>query len=197
MRFVSNSSGLCLGNFRNAQEAIGASHEVVIDGVRRQTTAESYIVKPSIPIQFGMESLTARDIAAAKAGLKWRGLPTEGDGVTPIDPAEFGRIGVWDSVEWQKKYGLTDAEREEAEQMILNYPRNGIDYITVEETKRSAPWGTYDKTHHGRIAALADELGMVDQALDYERATKNRATVVSALEEKLAKSEPVGDVVLA
>lgn len=188
MRFVSNSSRLSLGNFRNAEEAIGASREVVVGGVKRTTTAESYIVKDAIPIQFAQDELTSDDIAAAKALLRWPGLPVEGDGVTPIDPAEYGRIGVWDSVSWQSKYGLTDDERREAEQMVLASHFRGQHYALVEEAASvaaAAPWPTYDTTHHNRIPPLAEELGVVEDAIGYERANKNRATVIAALEERL------------
>lgn len=184
MRFVSSSARLSLGNFRNAEEAIGASREVVVNGVKRTTSAESYIVTSSIPLQFTQGNLTNSDIQAAKDSLTWPGLPTEGDGVTPIDPAEYGRIGVWDSVEWQKEHKLSDAEREEAENMLLHYPQYGQVYVRVAEVHAPKPWATYDTTHHNKIASLAEDLGCVDDALAYERENKNRESVLAALEGK-------------
>lgn len=201
MRFVSNSSNLNLGNYRDAEEAIGASREVVIDGQRRTTTAQAYVVTDAMPIIFSRMSLTQTDLDVAKAGLQWSGLPTEGDGVTLIDPAEFGRIGVWDSVEFQNKHNLTDDERREVEQMVLRAPNYGRDYIRSDEAKTVAPvapWANYDKlTNYLKIAALAAEIGVVGETLEYERANKNREGVIAALEDKLAASAPEGETVLA
>lgn len=52
-----------------------------------------------------------------------------------------------------------------------------------------APWPTYDDTHHFKIAALAETLGLVEQALTYERENKAREGVLKALEEKLGVRE--------
>lgn len=193
MRFVSNSSNLNLGNFRDAKEAIEPAREVVINGVRRATTPEAYVVRGAVPIQFGQMGLTTADIDYAKQHLTWSGLPTEGDGVTPIDPAEFGRIGVWDSIEFQAQYDLTDEEREQAEQMVLTSYHHGREYIQLDEALvdgPAAPWHTYDSTHHSKIATIAEELRCVAEALAYERANKNRPSVVSALEERVGTTEP-------
>jgi hypothetical protein len=54
----------------------------------------------------------------------------------------------------------------------------------VEDLPPAAPWPTYDDTHHAKIATLAAELGLVEQALAYENATKQRVGVLSALLEK-------------
>lgn len=201
MRFVSNSSNLNCGNYRDAQEAIGAAKEIVVDGHRRMANAQSYIVAQAVPIQFSPVDLTQADIDAATANLHWSGLPTEGDHTTLISPAEFGRIGVWDSEKWQNNHKLTDDERKEGEQMMLSSPSYGKDFIRVDVTAAkavSAPWGSYDKTHHNKIPLVAEDLGLVSEAIDYERATKNRTSVLIALSEKLTETEqPVGEVVAA
>lgn len=57
--------------------------------------------------------------------------------------------------------------------------------IWVHETARAAaPWPTYDQTHHNKIPVLAEELGLLDEAITYESQNKNRESVIAALEER-------------
>lgn len=51
-----------------------------------------------------------------------------------------------------------------------------------------APWPKYDETHHKSIPALADQLGLVAEALAYEQQTKRRSEVVEKLTELLDAS---------
>jgi hypothetical protein len=45
------------------------------------------------------------------------------------------------------------------------------------------PWPTYEETHHKQIPVLAEQLGLVNEALAYERAReKPRAEVTERLE---------------
>ena len=43
------------------------------------------------------------------------------------------------------------------------------------------PWPTYDEVHHKSIPGLAEQLGLVAEALAYEEQTKNRREVVEKL----------------
>lgn len=202
MRFVSQDGYLHLGSFRKAEEFISPARKVIVDGREREVHSERYTVTPAIPIQFDHNSCLNSDIKAAKDYWKrWPGLPLEEDGVTPCDPFEVGRIGVWDSEQWQKDYELSDDDRLEAEQKLLKNPGNRTLFFQVEApivVGPAAPWSTYDKTHHAKIAKLALELGVVGEALAYEESTKNRSSVISELETALGSIEtPQGDVVTA
>ena len=195
------SANFHAGNFRNAELAISEPKVVVVDGKSRVVQSEPYKVSESLPIQFSQLGLLQSDIEAAKA--HWRnfpGLPLEEDGVTPMNPVEVGRIGVFDSEEWQSRYGLTDSEREQVEQMLLRSKFYGEDYIKVETPVSliTKPWASYDETHHFKIPGLAVDLDLVAEALAYEQANKNREGVVKALEDKLPAPEDVtGEVVTA
>lgn len=51
--------------------------------------------------------------------------------------------------------------------------------------KAEKPWPTYDDTHHKAIPGLAEQLGLVAEALAYEQENKARGEVVASLTEKL------------
>ena len=195
------SANFHAGNFRNAELAISEPKVVVVDGKSRVVQSEPYRVSESVPMQFSQLGLLQSDIDAAKAHWKvFPGLPLEEDGVTPFNPVEVGRIGVFDTEEWQTRYGLTDTDREQAEQMLLRSPFYGEDFIKVETPVDliTKPWASYDETHHFKIPGLAVDLGLVAEALAYEQANKNREGVVKALEDKLPVTEDVtGEVVTA
>ena len=53
----------------------------------------------------------------------------------------------------------------------------------LEEVAPVAPWATYDDMDYSKVAQLAIDLGLAEQALAYELATKNRKSVVKALTE--------------
>lgn len=201
MRFVSMSANFHAGNFRNAELAISEPKVALIDGKSRVVQSEPYKVSDSLPMQFSQLGLLQSDIEAAKA--HWRtfpGLPLEEDGVTPANPVDCGRIGVFNTEDWQERYGLTDDEREQAEQMLLRSPFCGEDYIKVETPASliTKPWASYDETHHFKIPGLAVELDLVAEALAYEQANKNREGVVKALEDKIpAETEAAGEIVAA
>jgi hypothetical protein len=186
MRFVSRSASFSAGNLRNSKEAIASPEMRVIDGKTVTSQAEAYVVTPSLPIQFSQAGLLQSDIDAGLAHWKtFPGLPIEEDEVTPANPVENGRIGVWDSVDWQAEYSLDDADREQAEKLLLTSPYYGTEFIMVEEVKAVRPWPSYDDAHHNKIASLAAELGLVAEALAYEQENKQRPTVLEQLEAAL------------
>lgn len=49
----------------------------------------------------------------------------------------------------------------------------------------TAPWPTYDKAHHNQIPVLAEQLGLVAEALAYEQQQQQRPSVVAKLTELL------------
>jgi hypothetical protein len=187
MRFVSKSANFSAGNLRNSKEALASPETRVIDGKTVTSVAEAYVVTQALPIQFSQAGLLQSDIDAGLSHWKtFPGLPIEEDEVTPANPVENGRIGVWDSVAWQKEFGLVDADREQAEQLLLTSTYYGIEFIMVEEVKAARPWPSYDDLHHNKVAPLASELGLVAEALAYEQEReKPRPTVIEQLEAAL------------
>lgn len=196
MRFISKSAAFSAGNLRNAEEAMSQPVTRVVGGKTVTSISEAYTLTPSLPINFTQYGLLQSDI---EAGLNfWKtfpGLPVEEDGVTPVNPIEFGRIGVWDSVAWQEEHKLSDADREAAERLLLNSPFYGHEFFLIEEVKAEKPWPSYDKTHHSKIVALATELGCVEQTLAYERENGNRPSIVEGLE--AAVEAEAGEIVAA
>jgi hypothetical protein len=187
MRFVSRSANFSAGNLRNSKEALASPETRVIDGKTVTSVAEAYVVTQALPIQFSQAGLLQSDIDAGLSHWKtFPGLPIEEDEVTPANPVENGRIGVWDSVCLAGGLSAwTDADREQAEQLLLTSPYYGIEFITVEEVKAVKPWPSYDDAHHNKIASLASELGLVAEALAYEQENKQRPTVIEQLEAAL------------
>jgi len=175
MRFVSIFSRLGLGTVQKERFVVDAAGEHV-------PTTES------VSVQFTQEYLLQDDIAFALHVFPesaFTGRYMEADEVTPEDVS--ARISVFDTVVEQERQGWTDEMREKVEQFMLAKPNYGQDFTQVEKVAVEAgkPWASYDETHHFKIPGLAAELGLLDEALEYERANKNRESVVSGLEEKL------------
>jgi hypothetical protein len=187
MRFVSKSANFHAGNFRNAKEGIGTPENTIIGGKTVTSGSQAYIVAEAIPIAFSQQGLLQADIDAALAHWKhFPGLPVEEDEVTPANPVENGRIGVWDSEEWQAEHKLSD----QAENLLLLDSAYGIEYVVVEAVKAAKPWPSYDDAHHNKVASLATELGLVPEALAYELSKeKPRPSVVEQLEAAAANLE--------
>jgi hypothetical protein len=98
------------------------------------------------------------------------------------------RIGVYDTDIEKNANGWDDETAAKVEAYILNMPNYGQDFTQVEKVAglASKPWPSYDDTHHFKIPVLAAELGLLEEALAYEVANKNRESVISGLEEKIA-----------
>lgn len=118
------------------------------------------------------------DAALAHWEDQWTGL-AEG-----VDPRT--RLSVFDT-EWaQLQFNWTDADREYAEERLLNLPgRLGNEYIQIEENKAPLPWPTY-KTFVSpeRIVAFMREGGYDPEVvLRYERDNENREEILTAVED--------------
>lgn len=99
--------------------------------------------------------------------------------------------GFFDSVEAQQREGWTDDEREMVERRLLSLSETWSEAVQpYEEAPVAVPWPTYDAaTNYLEIASLAEKLGLLGEALAYERQNKNRDGVVKALEAKLADKQ--------
>lgn len=88
--------------------------------------------------------------------------------------------------EFADEKNWSDEERELAAKRLLwaceKYP---ADIHLWSKPKVAAPWPTYAKTHHNQVPVLAETLGLVEQALVYERQNQARPSVVEKLTEVL------------
>ena len=193
MRFVSCYANLGLGTARKERWVLA------VDGQRD-------LAVESLPVQFTREYLNQDDIDFALnyfPASRFTGKLMEADGYTP-EPLAL-RIGVFDTMEEQRRQGWTDDERETVEtfmQAKQNYGQDFVEFKPVEKIIEK-PWPSYNNTHHFKVAELAAELGLLEEALAYEQANKARAGVIEKLEEKLAitpkagTAEEAGEVVAA
>lgn len=174
---------------------VTANPGLLITGVRQEKenynehTGKYVDTTPGIDVEFrhGGAPEWAAQIALANERFRqlWGGLP---DGV---DYRLF--IGSFDTVKEQQQRGWDDETRGEVEEFLKRSPLFGFNFIHVEspEEAESPPWPTYDKTHHFKVAIVAEDSG-VDLAytLEWEKTHKNRPAVVAALEEKIAAGSP-------
>jgi hypothetical protein len=65
----------------------------------------------------------------------------------------------------------------------------------LEPVAPTAPWATYDEMDYAKLAPLAIDLGLAQQALAYELATKNRKSVVKALSDSLNAAQAEEELV--
>lgn len=87
----------------------------------------------------------------------------------------------------QEEFGWTDDEREAVEQALDRWCQRWPEAVwEVSAAKAGKPWPKYDETHHNQIPVLAEQLGFVAEALQYEVENKNRSGVVEKLNEILA-----------
>jgi len=95
------------------------------------------------------------------------------------------RGGAFDLDSMADYYQWTEEQRDTAARKLLRValdPRQP--QVTLFEPKApEPPWPTYDKLqNYLEIAKLADDLGLLVEAIAYERYTKRREGVLSALE---------------
>ncbi len=114
------------------------------------------------------------------------------------------RTGVYDTLEAQKQNGWTDDERLLVEWKLDEVAAKNPAFVrklVPQHVAAPAPWQTYDSTGADRVAAVAAELGLVPEALRYERENLNRVTLVAALEAALApgdegRAAPLEEIVM-
>jgi hypothetical protein len=99
------------------------------------------------------------------------------------------RGGAFDLDAAVSYYGWSEEQRDMAAMKLLRIaldPRKPA--VTLFEPKApEPPWPTYDKlTNYLEIAKLADDLGLLDEALAYEMYTRKRDGVLKALRERQA-----------
>ena len=129
--------------------------------------------------------LTEPEIQVAMRALPHRGLPIDQDTNEHATPRP--RISGFDSFQAQAQNGWTDEEREIVEQALLSSPHLGTDHILLEAVKAQKPWPTYDEDSPEQIVLIARAIGLVDEAITYERENAARTEVLV----ELAAGEPI------
>ena len=129
--------------------------------------------------------LTEPEIQAAMRSLPHRGLPIDQE--TNEHATARPRISGFDSYAAQAENGWTDEEREIVEQALLASPHLGTDHILLEAVKAQKPWPTYDEDSPEQVVSIARAIGLVDEAITYERENAARVEVLV----ELAAGEPV------
>ena len=86
----------------------------------------------------------------------------------------------FNSLEQARKKGWTDDERAMVEKKLLVFQKPA-DHWLHTKPPAGRPWPTYDDTAAAGVATLAAQLGLVSEALAYEKENKNRKTVIEAL----------------
>lgn len=101
------------------------------------------------------------------------------------------RGGAFDLDAAAQRSGWTEEEREWVARKMLTMDANPQfnGFWLYRPAVPSAPWPTYDETHHFKIPTLAQESGLVAEAIAYEAATKNREGVLKALAEKIGEAK--------
>jgi hypothetical protein len=102
-------------------------------------------------------------------------------------------IAAYDTDLKAEQQGWTPEIKEEVERVLLHHPDLNLRYFLVEppSVTMAEPWRGYDNTHHFQIAKVAKVLEPETQryALEYERAHKNRESVVGDLEKLVGDAE--------
>jgi hypothetical protein len=94
--------------------------------------------------------------------------------------------------------GWSDTDKELVRSALLRMCQIAPGDVWVHEAARiPAPWPTYDTTHHNKIPALAEELGLLDEAIAYESQNKNRESVIGALDERKRTAQVVQELTAA
>lgn len=102
------------------------------------------------------------------------------------------RGGFYDSVSAQSQFGYTDEERQAIEQKLREVAQRRPDFvqeIVAQHVPATAPWQTFDQMEPVEIVKAAKTLGLVPEAVRYEREGQARPEVLEPLEADLAKMD--------
>jgi hypothetical protein len=121
-----------------------------------------------------------------------------GGEVSTIDPLTgqpekraFIRGGFFDTEEAKIRLGWDDDEHASVVAKLDQICRDEpyllakVEHVALIADK---PWPTYDETHWKSIPLLAEQLGLVEVTIAYERENGQRESVLSGLEAKQAES---------
>lgn len=168
MRFISKISALRI-------EAIGQKWDTLANGQVRE-------LAPSTWAEFRQEPLFPWEERAARAGFVFTGYVEE-DHVSEIKVDPITRCSVFDSDIAAERYGWTPEQKKQVEENMLKASQTNPDFMFIPKPALEKPWPSYDETHHSKVASMVEEFGLdKNEVLAYERETKNRPSVIEALE---------------
>lgn len=114
------------------------------------------------------------------------GVIRDEEGVEMLDI----RGGCFDTDEAAVRLGWTEEEKAYAEAKLLSLAQNPREPITLwEPPAPECPLPGWEKLSPARILSISAELGVVAEALAYERVTENRAELTAMLEKKLGQAQ--------
>lgn len=146
---------------------------------------EINIPHPTLPTFIGKINRLAAEFG--QPGSEFQYTDAEGNTKTGVEIRGY----YFDSEIAQELHGWTDEEREEVELSLIKLSGRWPDACTViDKPKAKLPWPKYNETHFSKIVELADSLGLVQEALAFERENKNRESVVKGLSDKLVEASP-------
>jgi len=148
------------------------------------------VLRDGYTAEFKVSDVTDWERDAARGAFTFVGTTTTLGG-NPIDPVTT-RISGFDTNR------IADTTlRAEVEKALQVNTAFGHDYILVEKPTLPAPWPKYDSEKVAAIAGKVADSGYDPQdVIAYERANKNRPSVIEALEALLVK-EPEEELVTA
>lgn len=136
------------------------------------------LIRPALIVDFAEQALGMQRYAGYDDAINGRSEPYS---------ALVGG-GYFDTEVAQKQHGWTDEERLWVEQVLTDLADNPPKGSEGDVKRYAAPvatppWPTYDDMHHNSIPEMAKNSGLVAEALEYERRTKNREGLVAKLQE--------------
>lgn len=155
---------------------------VLADGQRQELTRE-------LRVKFDRLTLQEDEIKFAIRNMVHKGLPIDRDTEEHFSPRS--RISGLDTFRAQEFYGWTDEEREIVEEKLRTSIHHGTDHIELVPVPTALPWPNYSTTPLEELVAIAKAIGVVDQALAYERENQNRPEVLEALSEEPVEEDVV------
>jgi hypothetical protein len=94
----------------------------------------------------------------------------------------------FDSAVQAEEKGWTQQEHDDVVAVLDRLCVQDPEHIWAHSVaKAGKPWPTYDGVHHNQVPVLAEQLGLVAEALTYEQQNANRASVVAKLSEILER----------
>lgn len=154
---------------------------------KSRASACQFIIRPKV-VNYGPDGLTPvsemRELLAEFAVHRPEYTYIDSDGMTQVASDISGHFFDLDAQAEQK--GWTDEEKEVAANRLLTYgPQSGGEFWLHTKAPAAKPWPKYDDAHWDQIPVLAEQLGLVAEALEYEKENKARKSVVAKLSELL------------
>lgn len=164
--------------------AKGKTYRSKFSAFRVNVRSEAIHVHPSTGVVISKTPPLVAEFA--KHGAEYEYKTVDGQ----VDKAADIRGHFFNTASAQQENKWTDEERESVEAVLDHWCERWPEAVWVTTVaKTEKPWPTYDDVHHKQIPTLAETLGLVAEALAYERENKNRGEVVEKLSELVNAAE--------